>query len=489
MSAPEVDIPPVLPQSHRSYLLTEAWRHFEEIEGAPIRDPAVEAAAIVAGPTLPARITARARAFAERHALAAAIVATGRRLGLAVYGLLLLGLLLGAAAARVLPEEYPARANAIALLGILLLPNLLCLCLWTLAFGAGSVRGRRPAPGWLGRRTVAIFARLSRQFAHRTSDRAAAAAWLEYLAQTPSGCCRVSFITHGFWITTISGALIGCWWLLSIRQVDFFWGSTLLDETQVHAVLSFVMRPVAAFGFPVPEIADIAASRSGAIAQAPDVRARWGWFILGALVALGLVPRLAAAALCMIGVVICDRRLALDLNRLGYARLQPILLAASAATLVRDPDTAAAAHAASPANRDAIWGRAIPAEAAWLALERAVPAGGDAALDLGVVSTRKDHVRVLAALAEPAPTWRAVVVHADLATTPDRGLLRFVAELVARATRPVYLLIDDTQAAGAWPDAERAARLADWQRLARDAGLAPARWLLMTRDEEVPGGA
>lgn len=461
--------------SQRTYLVVEAWRECEEATGAPMRDPAIEQQALSCAGSFEDRIVVRAAAFAAAHGLEPLITAAGRRLRLTAYAVLASGFLLGIGAAHALPDGFPARANVVALLLVLIAPNLTMLLVWASVLGYGSWRGHdAAAAGWIGRRTLAAYRLLNRHVAITPQTRAAALSWSHYLLHTPAGHWRLSQLTHGFWLALTAGALLACWWLMVIHQIDFLWGSTLLSEQQVQALLTRLTHAVASVGFAAPEAADIAASRVDLGAQTPELRQRWGLFVIGSLVLCGLLPRTLAAIISVLAARHRDRRLSLDLTRPGYARLRPLLAPLASVTRVLDADEAAVFAKVDAKHGIIPTAAALPPQAVWLSLERAPRAGvvhSQVALDLGVVATRADQERVLAALARSQPVREAVVIVADIAITPDRGVTRFLSEIAARAACPAWLLLDGAGSAAAWRAADRETRCADWSQAAGEAGI------------------
>lgn len=450
------------------HLQTLAWRHYEEARGAPMRDVALEASAIAAAPDLPARIEARALAWCARTGIDATLSRYQGRERHARRIAVALGLLGGLAAARLMPEGLPARANVVAMLGGLLLPNLLSLCAWLVLQLAASLRGRGAVGAWFGQTLARGIDWLgARRHAHGgEAERAVQRALFEFHADTTAGRARVAALSHLFWLALACGAMLACWWLLVVRQVDFYWGSTLLGTDFVARALEALAQPVAMLGFPVPDAADIAASRLDAAPADAALRTRWGWLVLGSLCVFGVLPRLAALGWCLALARWSTRRPALDLTRPGFWRLRGILQPAPSQTRIVDRDEAPPV----PRQAQAVpAGLTPPADAAWLALERSLPAP-PGATDFGAIVDRAGQLRVLDALARAAQPWQAVVIQAPLAVTPDRGLGQFVSTVVAAARQPVYLLIA-VDAAGALTPAERDERLEDWRALAGRAGI------------------
>ena len=114
----------------QAYLLAETLRHVEEESGAAQTDPEADKHAIASALTFPERIYARAAILAPRQGIDAAVNQTADRIRL--IGLIFAGLcfIIGIGATHALPAGYPAQANVVSLLAILLLPNAASLLLW-----------------------------------------------------------------------------------------------------------------------------------------------------------------------------------------------------------------------------------------------------------------------------------------------------------------------------------------------------------------------
>ncbi len=224
----------------------------------------------------------------------------------------------------------------------------------------------------------------------------------------------------------------------------------------------------------MPDNADILASRVGLPVADPELRRRWGLFILGAIVLFGLLPRLLAAGVDALALRAGLARLQPSTGRPGYARLQPLLLPVTHAGSRPGGPLAAAPARPVPPPGDA---SPPPAQAAWVALERPPAAAIEPAApaaDLGIISTREDERQLLERLAGEQP-WPALCVSVDLASSPDRGLGRALADIVRASRVPVHLVLTGSAAWTALPAEAAATRLSDWQTLAAEAGIEAGR--------------
>ncbi len=461
-----------------SYLLTQAWRHFEAACGKPARDAALETQ--LAGDaqlSLSGKIQRRAQTLAGPAGVSLALQTVRRRWRYAQIACLGVAAILGLLTSGLIPEGLPARANVLLLLGTLLLPNLVSLALWILLQGLSAVGCLPVAPPGLGRAVVRLLAFLPAS--RDPPAQAARRAMVEFYTLTQAGRWSLAVFAHACWGAALAGTMLGCWLLLLARQVDFYWGSTLLDPTAMQALLHTLGQPLALLEWPVPTVSEITASRIDMLSQDPILRQRWGYFALGALLIYGLLPRLA----CLCGSAVLrswySRTLQLDLQAPDFWRLGVLLATRPAAAAVLDADRAppVSGVALLPAGEIR-----VPVGSAWLALERPLTVPGDCARDFGCIANRADQARVLTALS-PHPPWPALIVQAALGSTPDRGVGKFLGRAAKLAGCPVYLRVVDSPETADWNPAQCCARLDDWATLAAEAGLdraqfAPAKSIL-----------
>lgn len=454
----------------QQYLVTEALRHLEEAAGEPQRDPAAENAAIAAGLSFSERIYARAQRLAGQG-IGAAVRRTGDRLRLITLIFAALCLLIGIGATHALPQGYPAQANVVSLLALLLLPNTVSLMLWLSLSTAGLfIRGHDLNNSWLGRWVLGLHTFLERLAHAGRYTRAASRAWREFMTTTACGRFRLTILAHSLWLSMLFGALAGCWWLMVIRQVDFVWGTTLLTTNSVQGLFGHLTHWVGSFGFSVPNAADIAASRIDAQLHDALLRRHWGIFILGAIITLAMLPRLVAIILDGIGLWRAGRKLTLNLAQPGYARLRPVLMPVSASRGIIGGESIPDGAVAGPTG--IILSPDIPPRAAWLALEYPPEQPFTAcAADLGVVAAYDEQQRVAESLSRPDPGWPAVNIYADLAITPDTGIVRCLTTLAAASSQPVHLVLGLTTRARALPESDLKLRREDWLQAAAQAGL------------------
>lgn len=455
----------------RDFLLAQTLRRLENAAGRTLSTPERDAQAAAVGSDFGARILRRARLLADDSGAGAAVAVAGRRLSGLVTVAAVLAFLAGLGITGVFPEGWPARVNVFGLLAMILVPHALSLLFWLLAGAAGLVTpAARRRGSWVGRRLVGLFGYLERLPGVGERERAAAAAWLDFLVATDCGARRLALAGHAVWTAALVGTLVGLWWLLVVRQVEFVWGSTLLSDTRVAALVGSLSDWVGRFGFPVPDRSQIAESRLGGSEDVATLRALWGWFVLGAVLTLAILPRALAAAIDALRAQRGTRRLMVDVSHPDFARLAPSLMPVTRGRSVLSPDDDPAPPV--PASPDIADRGAPPKDAVWFALEIApveTIAAGSASEDLGIVSTLADETRVLEALDDRR--GRPICVYADLRSSPDRGIVRFLESVAARAPERARLVLGAARALPRLSQGDRVRRLADWEAAATRAGL------------------
>lgn len=255
-----------------------------------------------------------------------------------------------------------------------------------------------------------------------------------------------------------------------MRQYDFVWGTTILDEATVRVGVDGLGRLPAILGFAVPNAELVRGSRTGL--SEPAGRAAWSGWLTGSLVVYVVLPRLALSLLALWRCLRLRAVTPLDLARPAYARLAPALMAPSESLEPAGPEPAGPA----PVPPDA--GVAVRGDGllAWLGLELADWPPSRVRADwvaLGRADDRQQQAAVLAALDSLPSVPDQVVVITEMARTPDRGTERFLRRLAAVTPAEVVVCVTggaDFRRRGGDPDA----RLADWHAAAVRAGAAGA---------------
>ncbi len=451
-------------------LLAETVRIVEHDGSAPIEDPAAEQRARELGGSFEQRIVARAAQLPRAKALRAELQRVDRSIGLIVAVLLVIAMVAGAGAARALLDvRRDESVNFFWVFGGLLAIQTLFLPLWVALMIAGP---RALSGGSLGGMVMAGARSISARF-DRSPQRLAA---LNAVGATTMagaiGRWTFSAVSHCAWTAFNVGALVLVVLLLSTRHYTFTWETTILSAEAYERISQVIGRAPAVFGFEVPTPAEITGSQWPVDPDiAETTRQAWSGLLIGSIAIYGLGPRLILLAMSMLMRRRAVRCWVLDTTRPGFLRLRERLMPQARQLGVIDPDQSDDTNVTTgppAADND----RAVGPPAI-LGLEIDRPASGwpppAAAIwdDLGIVDSREDRQQAVARLVAAAKRPGRMIVTCSLATTPDRGIARFLGEVGAAAGAPLSLVLTGGQVLRARGDASLLEhRIEDWRALA-----------------------
>jgi hypothetical protein len=440
------------------YWLAE-WLRLREAHWGPLEDAREVRRARAEGQTFAQRIVLRARFLCQREKLdvASARWWHGARLALPALAVLAIlagwGAALGALGNGIVPVNIALALTA--MLGLHCLTYLLWLASFALHDDAEG--GARLGRVWLW---------LTGKLARGPDAALAPRALTGLLSRNGSLRWVLGAISHGLWTVAFTSLLLTLLAVLSARRYDFNWQTTLLTpDTFVH--LADILGWVPAhLGFATPPEAIVRIS-NGLHVLPDSARTLWSSWLIGCVVAYGLLPRLVGLVLCLSMARHRIRRLDIDTTLPGYADLRQRLFPSSDTTGVDAPDTGLpapsgfASHAAAAsAGLPTLAGIELPPDIPW-----PPPSANPGIIDLGVIDSRPQRQAALDHLQKYPPARLLLVC--DVRQTPDRGAIALAAELAAGAgTTMVALLAPPGDA----PD--RSHRAALWRDRLADAGLA-----------------
>ncbi|MEH6912123.1 MAG: DUF2868 domain-containing protein [Oceanicoccus sp.] len=129
----------------------------------------------------------------------------------------------------------------------------------------------------------------------RSQDNNALQAWQQAISNTGGQQWHLAVISHGLWLAFLSGTLIMAWLLLSTRQFDFVWETTILDGNTFVHISQWLTTLPSLLGIELPTAKHVIASRIGESPQDPDeLRLLWSNLLLSSLALYGLLPRAIA---------------------------------------------------------------------------------------------------------------------------------------------------------------------------------------------------
>ena len=472
MSSPATSLPALSPFQQR--LLAEALRRHEKSTEQILSDPVSELAAISMGGDFEARVRTRAEGIADRTGVRQLFAQFDRSIRITVVVLWVIGALLGAAAAKatLTPDSF-GLVNFYWVLLTLLGVHTLALLLWFIAL---VLRPHLAPPTPLRPAVHALMRLITPSGKAGSLAPTALTAWSSVISGSAIGRWGISTLIHGFWLALLAGTLGTVLLLLSARQFDFVWETTILPERTFIAVTERLGRLPHQFGLQTPDHSLIVASRREATQRPPpDARRAWSSLLIGSLIAYGMLPRAVMLLLTSLLYRYSRDRFRLDLDLPGYARLRSVLMPSSRRIGVIDADAVASNESSA------------------LGASRRLPVAGDVALlgveietphtgwppplmrkprDLGIVTDREAHVVALKTIAELQRAPVSLLLVCSLAASPDRGLARLLREIRTVHHGPLGLLLTQSgKTLNRLGESAFTERLADWRELAAGAGI------------------
>lgn len=449
MAYPPASVHPGSPGTLFVHWQAEAVRLREARQG-PLEDRIACQQAMRAPAHLPTRILTRADVLATRSGLQTQLLHWRTAARWAFVALVSAAFLtgIGAAAGTLAHGQQGAINLASALLGLLGL-HALTFLIWLASTLPGIPAASAASQLWLWS---------ARRLTHGEDTALAAHAFLGLLARARAWKALIGTLSHALWTAAFLGALPTLIVLFSTRRYTFHWETTLLSLDSFTRLTQTLGSLPRLLGFPIPATADIAASLGTRSASAVT-QADWSLWLLGCVLAWGLLPRLLALAGCLVQLRRRLRRIAVDPALPGWLELRERLmpsqdyLGVDRAAPARQASVAPTDSPSRPAGQAAILAYELGPRHPWP--PETLPEGVH---DLGRCDSREDRQRVRAQLLTPP---RQLLLVCDAALTPDRGAAQWLDELQALPTQLEVLLTGDSSTArrDAWHALLRARRI------------------------------
>lgn len=357
--------------------------------------------------------------------------------------------------------------NVYWLLLVLLGFNGLALLVWLAATVSGGTEGL------VGKIPQLLINHLPKR-QHSNQD---VSQWLGIVYQGATGQWRVSVLTHLLWWCYLAAGLVMLVAVLSVRQYDFYWGSTLLSTEQFSKLVSLLSAPLAAMGLPTPDPGLFSSSQVGDLAMDQQQRQQWAYFLMSFLLLYGLVPRFMAALICWWFLKRAENHFEPDFYLPYYVQLRHQIMPEGGAAVVVDADQEPPPKQTD--NPKPATSRPLSSEQHFVLI--GVELGADlmekvdSKVDNNVTSqqTLTEALDFIDSNQNDASNI-AIVVH--MANLPDRGVRRKINSLVesVEKKRRWLILLDSTDNITpnvAKPNAGKQERQQDWFQAASQANI------------------
>ncbi len=282
-----------------------------------------------------------------------------------------------------------------------------------------------------------------------------------------------SILSHSLWLGYLLGGFFMILLMLSTRQYDFVWETTLLSAPSFVTLTEVLGWLPAKAGFLVPDNSQIILSRHGIeglnAADANLLRQAWAGLLIGCIILYGLVPRFVLLFFSHQLYRRACGRVKPDLTQPYYVGLRNKLMPATRQFGIVDPDLKgrsekkpnASIHSDIQLPVDAIYvGIELNADQPW------PPAGVVAQRDLGRVDDGAGQQRVLTEVRRLAPGATVVAV-VPTRRSPDRGQARFLEKLKIACGDQFFLGLSE----GSFKSHSQITRQSDWYQLAVGIGI------------------
>jgi hypothetical protein len=425
--------------SLKTLWLCEAVRLREEQTGLLEDSEACRKARATPG-SLAQRLQVRGLFLARRDGLVSAMQHWLQGAKLALWLLLLSAIIAGVLLAKTALSGAPEAINIFWALAGLIGLNLLSLLVWLLSLVFSTQASSPLSQIWLW---------LSNKLARDAKAAQLAPALLVLLQRNHLLRWGLGRLLHGWWLITLTSALLTLIALLATRRYGFVWESTIVASDSFVTLVSSLGTPAAWLGFAVPDSSLIQHSGLQAL-EDEQARHIWASWLLGMLLIYGILPRLACNVLCEWRWRYGIKRLQLNADdpvwqpvhervqpsseRLGVIDAAPSQLSSSAAG--SQIAGQAAVIVAIELDDSINWPPELPAQV----------------LNAGVIDTREQRRKILDQLSANPPA--RLLIACNPQRSADRGTLHLIAELSRTAVQTqVWLLATET--------AEE--RLSNWQ--------------------------
>lgn len=284
--------------------------------------------------------------------------------------------------------------------------------------------------------------------------------WTRLQTAGDCGFWNLSVLSHAVWCAYLLGGLMMTLILLSLRQYDFVWATTVLSAEAFVSMTGWLGAVPSALGLGVPDTALAYDSRLGAVQAADGSRILWSNLLLASLVLWGILPRL----LLLISALLARGRalsgVSADLASPYYVGLRQRLLSRMQSGSIIDPDQHRASKAATPGHAGSQ--SQLPTDYAVAAIypDPSLPCPPTSLSwqeDLGAIDDAASEATVLKACRRASSPNLLLCVY--LSTVPDRGIRRLVKAVKNEFAGRLYLGLLLKR------DAETS-RLEDWYGLA-----------------------
>lgn len=237
-----------------------------------------------------------------------------------------------------------------------------------------------------------------------------------------------SSVSHAFWAVLLGSALLILWLRFLGQEYEFTWQTTLLSENAVNQLIQVLNTLPALFNIEAPS-AELLRTQ-----QSFELHRQSATWLLACLALYGVLPRLLIFSASETVRHLRQRQLKLDPQLPGIAELKARLNYVPAQVV--DPAPVSIPAAVTPRKLAQHSGE----QALLLALEHEMPEIKDLpeqVHNVGMVASGAQRQQLIQQLS--SVKIKSVLVIVDARLSPDRGSLRFIAEINSYSPTAIWL--------------------------------------------------
>ncbi|OZG73354.1 hypothetical protein BTA51_09990 [Hahella sp. CCB-MM4] len=427
------------------------------------------------------KILQRGVTLVREYKLESVIQRTLSRIQFVTVGMTVLFFLLGGLASmQAFQQSQTGVVNFYWLVTVLLGFDFLALFIWGVSMTVAAISGTSMrGPGlWVQRLVIRYFPGKAGE-AGKAGEISAAQAVFSVVFSGAIGRWWLSRASHSFWLAYLCGGLLTILFMLSTRQFDFVWETTILTNQTFISVTEGLSVIPSWIGFSVPSAEQISASQLSLfdVGRGDSLRQVWASLLIGAMIVYGILPRLLLLVVSHLMISWQQNRFRLDLTRPYYIGLRERLMPAASQFGIVDPDLK---KKGSTANSESVrTDIRLPEGALYAGIELNQdqpwpPAGILAEDDLGRIEDRESQERLLRRLA--ASGAKDLVAVVPVRRSPDRGLERLFAEIKKHTRGRLFIALSEASEkpkpmVSSNHQQPNLSRQSDWYRLAMRVGI------------------
>jgi len=366
---------------------------------------------------------------------------------------LLLFIFGGLAVQNMLFTEQLASINFFWAFILFFIPNLLMLLLWSIFFLKQNVA----EDSGLYRFSLGVMKLLENRFNKASSTKKDHSSLLHCYFNVhfgkQLGRYQLSKLTHLLWLSYFSGAMLMSVVMLATHQVNFVWQTSILSSDTFETLTQVLAYLPMQLGFPVPTTEQIQQSYLNAhqLLDAENRRLAWSSLLISSLLLYGVLPRLLLFLLMSYQFKQKTKTYELDYSHPYYVQLRQQLKPNKTNLGVMDEDTETkevSNNAFLADNQPAK--SALPSHYYPVAIELSAKQFALAenhrlrsqSIHNVVLENICDHQGQQATLMKLQHSEKkTLVIYVALNRLPDRGLKRFINQLVSLSGKDLYLAI------------------------------------------------